>query len=443
MPPVLILRSDGELVEEPGPEDDAEIEEDDIIEVVRGQPTTAPPQAPRAAAGRSAPLAPPLSTVPPAWVEDLVDDGAARTADLGDHARPGSRTDDLVLRHDHRRAGTADLALDTAPPAAQAPRAREHSFGPEEFGPEDFGPDAFRPDALGPDAFRPDAFRPDALGPDAFGPGALGSGDLHLPQPLPASAYLSAPPRLDPDALQLDPDGLELDPGPLDARALDTAPPYMEAPAPLPPPAAYLGTPAAARAPMAPASWGDPEPRAASAARHAVAREPSTTRVAVSLEGTTPRGLSTPLSAPAIPAARAASSGGVPSATRAREPSTADGGRSISSVSVSVTGVGEREDGRTAPRRSVSAVGRARPIKERDRRSVEPVPAERDAHAERAAQLYQQALEQVRAGQHGPALSTMRLALSYAPADIRYADAYRKLQKHLGVSGTPDTSGGG
>jgi hypothetical protein len=427
MPPVLILRSDGELVEEPGPEDDAEVEEDDIIEVVRGQPTTAPP---RAAVGRGAPLAPPLSTVPPAWVEDLVDDGAARTADLGDHARPGSRTDDLVLRPDHRRAGTADLALDTAPPA---PRAREHSFGPEDFGPEDFGPDAFRPDALGPDA----------LGPGALGPDALGSGDLHLPQPLPASAYLFAPPRLDPDALQLDPDGLELDPGPLDARVLDTAPPYMEATAPLPPPAAYLGTPASARAPMAPASWGDPEPRAASAARHAVAREPSTTRVAVSLEGTTPRGLSTPLSAPAIPAARAASSGGVPSATRAREPSTADGGRSISSVSVSVTGVGEREDGRAAPRRSVSAVGRARPIKERDRRSVEPAPLERDAHAERAAQLYQQALEQVRAGQHGPALSTMRLALSYAPADIRYADAYRKLQKHLGVSGTPDTSGGG
>lgn len=421
MPPVLILRSDGELVEEPGPEDDAEIEEDDIIEVVRGQPTTAPPQGQRAAAPRGEAPAPPLSTVPPAWVEDLVDEGAARTADLGARARQASRTDDLVLHPDHRLARTADLALDTAPPA---PRPREHSFGPEDFGPEDFGPDAFRPDAVAPDA----------LGSDSLG---LDSADLHVPEPLPASAYPSAPPRLDPDLLQLDPDAPPHDAGPHDARALDTAPPPVEPTAPLPPRAAYLGTPAAARAPMAPASWGDPEPRAA---RLAVAREPSTTRVAVSLE---PPAASAPLAAPPLPTPRAGSSGGVPSATRSREPSTADGGRSISSVSVSVTGVGEREDGRAAPRRSVSAVGRARPIKERDRRSVEAAPVERDAHAERAAQLYQQALEQVRAGQHGPALSTMRLALSYAPTDIRYADAYRKLQKHLGVSGTPDTSGGG
>jgi hypothetical protein len=415
MPPVLILRSDGELVEEPGPEDDAEIDEDDILEVVRGQPTTAPPLAARAATA-------PLTTVPPAWVEDLVDEGAVRTADLAGYARSrtadlvldaSARTADLALDNDHPSARTADLALDTAPPA---PRAREHSFARDGFGPEDFGPDAF-----GPEAF----------GSEALAPNGLGADELDIPEPLPASAYLGSLERLALDESPLEAE--DRDGGHLDARALDTAPPYVEQTAPLPP-SAYLGTPASARAPMAPASWGDPEPRAASMARTAVGREPSTTRVAVSLEGPAPRGLSAPLSAPAIPAPRAASSGGVPSATRSR---------SISSVSVSVTGVGEREDGRAAPRRSVSAVGRARPIKERDRRSVEPAPAERDAHAERAAQLYQQALEQVRAGQHGPALSTMRLALSYAPSDIRYAEAYRKLQKHLGASGTPDTSGGG
>lgn len=104
------------------------------------------------------------------------------------------------------------------------------------------------------------------------------------------------------------------------------------------------------------------------------------------------------------------------------------GGREPRERGVSVTGLGERTV--AAPRRSISTVGRARPIRERDRRaSSEPGQAREDNHAERARELYTAALAQWRGGQRGPAVSTLRLAMGFAPQDARYAEAYLKMTR--------------
>ncbi len=115
----------------------------------------------------------------------------------------------------------------------------------------------------------------------------------------------------------------------------------------------------------------------------------------------------------------------LPATPRPRDPTPAP--REPRSRAISVTGVGDPTP--QAPRRPVSAVGRIRPIKERDRRASLEVDPGDDSRAQRGRELYRQAVEQLRAGHRSQALSTLRLAASFAPGEARYAEALRAVER--------------